>query len=118
MPQQKLFEFTTRIQKTKAEKKELEAMIKEAFASNDRWHAKNCEIKELVAQRKHIEDSILDDFRKEEDKIEVIKNEIDNDIQIRSDLALGELLKTGKIEPIEIEGVRYEAEIKVNFKKV
>lgn len=100
------------------EAKELKAMLKEAFTSSHYWKEKTEAINAIKAERKVIEEGIKEEYASDLNNLEVITNGIKNDMQIRNDEALIELQKTGKIDPIEIDGVKYEAEIKVNFKKV
>ncbi len=106
------------IAKQSKEAKELKAIIKEAFTSSTYWKEKTEAINAIKAERKTIEEGIKEELAGDLNNLEVIENGIKNDMQIRNDHALVELQNTGKIEPIEIDGVKYAAEINVRFKKV
>lgn len=105
------------IAKQTKEAKDLRLMLKDAFTSSHYWKEKTEAINAIKKERKVIEEGIKEEYASDLNNLEVITNGIKNDMQLRNDHALIELQKTGKIEPIEIDGVKYEAEVSVKFKK-
>lgn len=105
------------IAKQTKEAKDLRLMLKDAFNYSTYWREKTELINAIKLERKKIEEGIKEEYASDINNLEVITNGIKNDMQLRNDHALVELQKTGKIEPIEIDGVPYEAEISVKFKK-
>jgi len=113
-----LQEVFNRIQKTKAEQKELKAMYREALLSSAAYQRSLEELKKLKEENKKFVQSIREGFTKEFDKLEVLKNELMNDSQVLSDMAMAQVAKGEKIEITDEYATQYEPIFSVKFKKV
>lgn len=112
-----LQETFDRVQKLKKEAKELKSMYKDALKNSSEYQ-KICEqINELKGKKKQIEAKVKEEFSSELDKLEVIENEIKNDSQVLSDIAMTKVAKGEKIEVKDEYNNQYEPLFKVNFKK-
>ena len=107
-----------RVLKAKQEQKELKAMYKDAL-SNSSAYQRALENNNLTKEeKKKIETGIKEEFAAEFDKLEVIKNEIETDTQLMSDIALSQVAKGEKIEIKDQYENQYEPIFKVKFKKI
>lgn len=111
-------EIFNRIQKTKKEQKELKSMYRDALANSQSYQNAVEEIKGLKEKKKKIEDSIKDDFKSEFDKLEILKNDIENDNMLLSDAALSRYLKGENVEITDEHSSKYEPIFSVRFKKI
>ncbi len=113
----KIQETFNRIQEAKQEQKKIRDMYKDALANSERYQKTVEELKELREKKKKIESDIKEDFRKEFDKLETLKADLENDRQILSDLALSKVAKGEKIEVADGNNTQYEPVFSVRFKK-
>ncbi len=114
----KLQEIFDRIQKTKNEQKEIKAMYRDALKSSSRYQETLDELDALKAKKKEIEAGIKEDFAKEFDKLEVLKNDLVNDNQLLSDAAMTKVAKGEKVEITDANNTQYEPIFSVKFKKM
>lgn len=92
-------------------------MYRDALSNSERYQKTLEEIKELRNKKKQIEVSIQDDFRKEFDKLETLKADLENDNQILSDLAISKVSRGEKIEIMDQNNTQYEPIFSVRFRK-
>lgn len=111
-------EVFLRIQETKKEQKELKAMYRDGLQNSNAYQDVVDEIKKLKERKKQIEDNIKDEFRGEFDKLETLKNDIDNDMMLLSDAALSRLMSGKTVEVQDSYDNKYEPLFTVRFKKV
>ena len=114
----RLQEIFDRIQKTKNEQKEIRAMYKDALKNSSRYQDVLDQLDTLKAKKKEIESGIREDFYKEFDKLEVLKNELMNDNQLLADAAISKVAKGEKLEIIDTNNTQYEPIFTVRFKKM
>lgn len=111
-------EVFDRVQKTKKEQKELKAMYKDALNNSGSYQRSVEELKKLKEEKKKFEDSIKQEFASEFDKLEILKNELINDSQLLSDMAISQVVKGQKIELKDEYEIKYEPLFNVKFKKI
>lgn len=114
----KIQEVFLRIQETKKEQKEIKTMYKDALKNSNAYQDVIEEIKKLKDRKKQIEDNIKDEFRSEFDKLETLKNDIENDNMLLSDAALSQLMSGKPVEVMDTYENKYEPIFSVKFKKV
>ena len=111
-------EVFIRIQETKKEQKEIKAMYRDALQNSNAHKDVVDEIKKLRDRKKQIEDGLKDEFRSEFDKLETLKNDIDNDNMLLSDAALSQLMSGKTVEVQDSYDNKYEPLFSVRFKKI
>jgi hypothetical protein len=107
-----------RIQKAKAEQKELKSMYRDALSNSANYQKTLEEYNQLRDEKKKRENSIKEEFRSEFVKLEVIKNELMNDSQVLSDMIMAKVAKGEKIEIKDAYETQYEPIFKVVLKKI
>ncbi|MFA5248685.1 MAG: hypothetical protein WC415_05775 [Patescibacteria group bacterium] len=107
-----------RIQKAKAEQKELKAMYRDALSNSASYQKTLDEYSILRDEKKKRENDIKEEFKGEFDKLEVIKNELMNDGQVLSDMIMAKVAKGEKIEIKDAYETQYEPIFKVVLKKI
>ena len=112
-----LQEVFNRIQKTKKEMKEIRDMYRDSLSHNRLYQDSLEEIKKTRDKKKQIEGDIKLELRAEFDKMEVLRNELQNDIMLLSDAALSQLMRGETVEVIDQNEQRYEPIFSVKFKK-
>lgn len=93
-------------------------MYRDALAGSKRYQDALEEIRSLRKKTKNIAEAIKDDFRQEFDKLEILKNDIDNDKMLLADAALSEFVKGRAVEITDGNKNRYEPIFSVRFKKI
>lgn len=93
-------------------------MYKDALKNSNAYQDVIEEIKKLKDRKKQIEDNIKDEFRSEFDKLETLKNDIENDNMLLSDAALSQLMSGKPVEVMDTYENKYEPIFSVKFKKV
>jgi hypothetical protein len=114
----KIQEVFDRIQKTKKEQKELKAMYRDALVNSSAYQRSVEELKKLKEEKKKYEDGVKQEFASEFDKLEIMKNELMNDNQLLSDMAMSQVAKGEKIEISDEYETKYEPIFSVRFKKI
>ena len=102
---------------TKKEIKTLKAMYKDALQNSKLYREIEEDLKVLKLRKKKIEDNVAEDFRKEFEKLETLKADLDNDNLLISDHALQKMIKGESIEIIDQYGNKYEPIFTTKFKK-
>ena len=118
MKQGMLFEIFSRIEKAKKEQKEIKAMYNGALESSNSYQKALDEYNNAKINKKKIEAAIKDDFVRELDKLEILKNDIYNDNQLLADACLVRISKGDKIEINDKHDNHYEPVFSVRFKKI
>jgi uncharacterized phage infection (PIP) family protein YhgE len=113
----KIQEVFNRIQETKKEQKKIKDMYRDSLVNSESYQKTVEELKELREKKKKIEASIQDDFRKEFDKLDTLKADMENDSQVLSDLAISKVSRGEKIEIMDQYNTQYEPIFSVRFKK-
>jgi hypothetical protein len=111
-------EIFDRIQKTKAEQKELKAMYRDALSNSSLYQQSLEAYNKARDEKKKRENDIKDEFRGDLDKLEVIKNELMNDNQLLADAIMAKVSKGEKIEIKDANEIQYEPIFKVVLKKI
>lgn len=93
-------------------------MYRDALKNSERYQNVLDELDALKAKKKDIETGIREDFYKEFDKLEVLKNELMNDNQLLADATISKVAKGEKVEIIDQYNTQYEPIFSVRFKKV
>jgi len=110
-------EVFLRIQETKKEQKDIKSMYRDALQNSKAYQDVAEEINKLKDRKKQIEENIKDDFKSEFDKLETLKNDIDNDNLLLSDAALTQLMSGKTVEVQDTYENKYEPIFSVRFKK-
>lgn len=114
---QNLQEVFKRVQRRKAELKEIKKIYKNALLVSPDYQKVLEEIEALKINKKKIEAAIQADFKAEFDKLETIKINNSSDNQLLSDIAIIEVIKGEKITVTDDNEMRYDPLFTVKFKK-
>lgn len=114
---QDLKDVHERIHKTKQEKKKVNEVLRDVLAQSKPYQDVLEELKTLKAKKAQIETAIRSDFVKELEKMDQLKGDIQNDLQLLSDIALSMMMKGETVEITDEHDVKYEPVFKVSFKK-
>jgi hypothetical protein len=99
------------------ERQEVTGVIKDCLDNDPAWQKQKKIVGLERAKLKQIELNIKAGLRSEMDKLEEIKNEINNDKQVMTDQALAIFSKGQPVTVKDKWGTAYEAEFSVRFKK-
>jgi len=113
-----LQEVFNRLQEVKKEQKTLQAVYRDALAGSKSYQEIAEKIKALREEKKKIESAIQGDLRAELTKLDAIKQDIESDKIMMSDLALNEFTKGNVIEIVDQYSNKYEPLFTVKFKKI
>jgi len=112
-----LQEIFDRIQVTKKEQKDIRSIYRDALAGSAEYQKVVEDYEKIKEKKKEIVDSIKADFRPEFDRLEDLKNSINDDNVMMSDIALTSYLKGEKLEIVDQNQSQYEPIFSVKFKK-
>ena len=114
----KLQEVFNRIEETKQEIKKIKSVYRDAL-DNSRSHKETAEeYKTIREKKKKIEEAIRTDLRSELDKLDALKQSLEMDRMLLSDLALNDLTQGKMVEIIDKYENKYEPLFSVRFKKI
>ena len=113
-----LQEVFNSIQEVKKEQKTLQAVYRDALANSKSYQEITEKLKALREEKKKIENAIQTDLREELTKLDAIKQNIESDKVMMSDLALNEFTKGNHIEIVDQYSNKYEPLFSVKFKKI
>jgi hypothetical protein len=102
---------------SKKSKKEILAMYKDALSHNRLYQETLDEFKKVQDKKKLIENETKLEMRADFDKLEILKNELQNDLMLLSDEALSQLMRGETVEVEDSYGNKYEPIFTVKFKK-
>ncbi|OGF30909.1 hypothetical protein A2223_03600 [Candidatus Falkowbacteria bacterium RIFOXYA2_FULL_35_8] len=111
-------EIFDRIQEKKQKQKELKMSYKDALETTPGYKEAVENLQTARAKKKELELSVQEDFSSEFQQLEDIKDDIDTDNQMLSDLALTTIMKGEPIEITDKYESNYEPVFSVKFKKM
>lgn len=106
-----------RIQGIKKEQRTLRAMYRDALRNSHEYQEARLECEQLQEKKKHIEDSIKLQFTSEMEKLNSLKDQLQEDAQLLTDSVLTRLMKGEIIKVIDLYNNTYDPIVKVTFKK-
>lgn len=112
-----LNEIFARITKAKKERKEIKTTYEDALRNSKPYQDVVEELKRLKDKKLSLESSIKADFQQEISKLDAIKQDIETDKQLMTDLALTKLMKGETVEIKDEYDNAYEPVFSVSFKK-
>jgi len=115
---QDIQEIFNKIEKSKKEMKELKSAYKEALDGVQEYQLLQEQLKALREKRKHVEQTIREQFSTEMIKIDDLKIDIESDMEMLSDIAIAKITKGESIGITDKYSNEYEPIFKVKFKKV
>ena len=110
-------EVLERLEKNKHERKIIKETIGQALLGSAAWVKCDEEVKQEKSRLNGIKQTVLSSFQGDVDELERLNNEIKNDSEVLSDIAMTMFMKGESID-IEHKGKRYEPKIKVSFKQM
>lgn len=114
---QNLQEVFNRIQKKKKEIKEIKEMYRDGLKNEPKYKEMVEEIKTLREKKKSIENDVQVDMGEAYDKMERLRDEINAEQQMLSDIAMTTLMDGKTVEVTDEFNNKYEPEFKVMLKK-
>jgi hypothetical protein len=113
-----LQEIFNRILEVKKEQKTLQSACRDALTNTKSYQEVVEKIKLLREEKKKIEGAIQTDLKAELSKLEALKQDIESDKIMMSDLALNELAHGKTVEVTDKYANKYEPIFSVKFKKI
>lgn len=106
-----------RIQGIKKEQRTLRALYRDALLSSHEYQEVRLDLEKLQEKKKHIEDSIKSQFSSEMEKLDGLKDQLQEDVQLLTDSVLTRLMKGEIVKVIDAYNNSYDPIMKVAFKK-
>lgn len=106
-----------RIQGIKKEQRTLRALYRDALLSSAEYKEARAELERIQEKKKKIEDSVKSDFSRELEKIDDLKERLEEDTQLLTDSVLTRLMKGEIVKVIDSYNNTYDPIVKVAFKK-
>ncbi len=107
-------EVFDRIQQHKKEQRDLNLAVKDSLRNMPEYHDLTEQIDRLKLKRAKIEQSAMDDVAH---KIDLLKANIKDGVQMMSDIALSTLMKGEEVKLVDDKDNEYEPIFSVRFKK-
>ncbi len=107
-----------KIKEAKKESKKIKEMYRETLANSKTFQETVDSLKDLHLKKKRLEGQIQQDFRSEMEKLDKLKQDIQSNNILMSDMALTNLMKGQTIVITDENDVKYEPQFSVKFKKV
>ncbi|MEK7511432.1 MAG: hypothetical protein AAB575_00215 [Patescibacteria group bacterium] len=107
----------TEILTAQKNKKEIMAVLKDAFSARKEYHDLTDQINQLKARRKEIENIVRAEYSHEYNEMEDIREDIKDSKMVLSDLIWNELIKNNSVEVIDEANNHYVPNIVVTLKK-
>lgn len=101
----------------KKERKKINDMYREALTNSKTYQETIDQLKELQAKKKRLEVQIKQDFRSEMEKMDRLKQDIQSNNVLMSDIALSTLMKGQTVLITDENDVKYEPKFSVKFTK-
>ncbi len=114
---QDLQQILQRMREKKKEKRNLAAALRDALAHSKQYQDILEQLKTLKAKKLQYERSAHEEFRKELEQSERLKEDLKSDAQVLSDMALTKYIKGESIQVKDENDVTYDPVFKVTFKK-
>ncbi|OIO18967.1 MAG: hypothetical protein AUJ23_02700 [Candidatus Magasanikbacteria bacterium CG1_02_32_51] len=115
---QDIQEIFNKIEESKKQMREIKASFKEALEGVQEYQGLQEQMKALREKRKHVEQTIKEQFASEITKIEDLKIDIESDTEVLTDIAIAKISKGESIGITDKYSNEYEPVFKVKFKKV
>jgi predicted nuclease with TOPRIM domain len=112
-----LKEILQRIRDKKKEKKKLNESYRDALANSKTYQDLLEQLKALKTRKAQFERNMQAEFTQELTKNDRLKEDLKNEAQLLSDVALTKFMKGENIEIVDENDVKYEPIFKVSFKK-
>ena len=106
-----------RIKTKKQKRKDLQTLYKDALANSKTYQEILEDIARLKDKKLRVETAIRSEFTNEFAQLDRLKEDLDSDTQLLSDMALTELMKGQTVEITDEYNNKYDPVIKVGFKK-
>jgi DNA repair exonuclease SbcCD ATPase subunit len=113
-----LQEVFNRMQETKDEQKVIKSVYREALDNSLQYQEVITRYKAVKEEKKKIEENIQTEYRSELSKLDAIKQDLETDKILMSDLALNELTSGHTVEIVDKYENKYEPLFSVKFKKI
>jgi flagellar motility protein MotE (MotC chaperone) len=110
-------EIFDRIQESKKEQKKIRDMYKQALDNSEEYQRTKKDLEKLKERKKTIENRIKDEYEKELQELENIKQSLADDNQLLSDVALNKISKGESVEVTDDKSTQYEPIFTVKFRK-
>ena len=105
------------IKDAQQKKKELSAVIKEAYEKNKEYSDISEEMSKFRARKKEIEIAIRHEYASEFNDLDDLRTDIKDTKQVMSDIMWNELMKNNKVEIVDDKENRYVPSVLVTLKK-
>lgn len=115
---QNIQEVFNRIQTIKADQKKIRDAYRDALANSRPYQTIKDEIKQLQDKKKQIESAVKQEFSSELDKLDRLKQNLEDEIDLLSNLALTQYVNGKTVEVKDSRDNLYEPIFNVRFKKV
>ncbi len=106
-----------RIKQTSKEKRDIKRTYDDALRASKPYQDILDELKRLKDKKSSFESAIQADFQQELQKMESMKESLNTDRQLLTDMALTQMMKGETVEITDENDVKYEPVFKVSFKK-
>ncbi|HNW56082.1 MAG TPA: hypothetical protein PKN62_03380 [bacterium] len=110
-------EMFNQLQELKHERKSLQAVYRDALSSAGDYKKLTDEIKTMREKRKMIIQAVEADLRSELDRLDEIKNEINNDKALLADAVINQMTKGEPVTVVDEYQEKYEPVFTVTFRK-
>jgi len=111
-------EIFDRIKETQKKQKDIKSAYKDALETSTQYKEITEKLSVLREKKKNIENQIKSDFNSEFSQLDALKDELMNDRQMLSDIALSTLMKGQPVELKDEYGNDYEPIFSVKFQKI
>jgi predicted transcriptional regulator len=115
---QNIQEVFNRIQIIKADQKKIRDSYKNALENSRSYQAIKDEVKQLQDKKKQIESAIKQEFSSEFDKLDRLKQSLEDETDLLSNLALTQYVNGKTVEVKDERDNTYEPIFAVRFKKM
>lgn len=115
---QNIQEVFNRIQKIKADQKKIRDSYRDALDHSRAYAAIKDDLKGLLEKKKQIESAIKQEFASELDKMDRLKQNMEDEVDLLSNLALTQYVSGKTVEVKDSRDNLYEPIFNVRFKKV
>lgn len=107
-----------KIKIAKKERKKINDMYRESLLNSKTYQETLDQLKELQAKKKRLEVQIKQDFRSEMENLDRLKQDIQSNNVLMSDMALTNLMKGQTVEITDEDGVKHEPQFSVKFRRL
>lgn len=112
-----LNEVFNRLRETRKKKKSIQDVYRDALDQSKTYQEVVEQLQELKAKKLQLETTIKSDFEKEFAEMDRLKEHIESDQELLSDLALNQFVKGQTVEITDEHDTKYVPQFRVTFKK-